>query len=321
MEHQSFPTDGEKLKDIVTGFIITAFMLAASVYLPVAGFFISLLLPMPILFYRLKLGRNNSIIIPLLIIVIMLVFSDKISVDILFFVGLLLTGFILSELMELNLSIEKTIAYTCSIIFIFSIACLFFYSNISGTSVFVMISEYVAKNLEHSMALYETMDISEEHLYIIANAMEKIKYVLAGIVPALIIITILFISWTCLLIAKPILKAKNLFYPDFGELKLWKVPEYLIWAVIACFVLLFWPEKTINLIGLNSIFILMAIFFFGGIAIIAFFFEKKAIPRGVRFFLYSLIFLQQIVLLIVIGLGFFDIWFDFRKLEVHNKKV
>jgi hypothetical protein len=33
-----------------------------------------------------------------------------------------------------------------------------------------------------------------------------------------------------------------------------------------------------------------------------------------RLFLYSLIALQQIVLLIVVALGFFDMWLNFRKL-------
>jgi hypothetical protein len=34
-----------------------------------------------------------------------------------------------------------------------------------------------------------------------------------------------------------------------------------------------------------------------------------------RVFLYSLIALQQVVLIVIIGLGLFDMWLNFRKLE------
>jgi uncharacterized protein YybS (DUF2232 family) len=62
----------------------------------------------------------------------------------------------------------------------------------------------------------------------------------------------------------------------------------------------------------------MTIYFFQGIAIVSFYFEKKKLPRVLRFVLYSFIALQQIILLVVIGLGFFDIWLNFRKLEVND---
>jgi len=59
----------------------------------------------------------------------------------------------------------------------------------------------------------------------------------------------------------------------------------------------------------------MSLYFFQGIAIAAFFFEKKKLPKMIRLFLYSLIGFQQIVLLFVIGMGFFDVWLDIRKLN------
>jgi uncharacterized protein YybS (DUF2232 family) len=58
----------------------------------------------------------------------------------------------------------------------------------------------------------------------------------------------------------------------------------------------------------------MSVYFFQGIAIVSFYFNKKRFPRVIRIFLYTLIAIQQLVLLAVIGLGFFDMWFNFRKL-------
>jgi len=77
---------------------------------------------------------------------------------------------------------------------------------------------------------------------------------------------------------------------------------------------LFLPNAAVKIIGLNGLLILMSVYFFQGIAIVSFYFNKKQFPRVVRIFLYTLIAIQQLVLLAVIGLGFFDMWFNFRKL-------
>jgi len=72
------------------------------------------------------------------------------------------------------------------------------------------------------------------------------------------------------MLAKPLLKTRNLFYPDFGQLNLWKTPEYFVWIAIACGILLLIPDKTVRLMGINGIIILMTIYFFQGMAIVNF---------------------------------------------------
>jgi uncharacterized protein YybS (DUF2232 family) len=59
----------------------------------------------------------------------------------------------------------------------------------------------------------------------------------------------------------------------------------------------------------------MAIYFFQGIAIVSFYFEKKRFPKILRGILYGLIALQQLVLLLVIAAGLFDVWIDFRRMK------
>jgi uncharacterized protein YybS (DUF2232 family) len=61
--------------------------------------------------------------------------------------------------------------------------------------------------------------------------------------------------------------------------------------------------------------IVMQVYFFQGIAIVAFFFNKKRVPRAIRWGLYTLMTLQPLVLLMVICLGFFDMWLNVRRLE------
>ncbi len=311
---------GDIPKDIVSGIAVTGLIFAVSVYMPIIGFFCALFIPLPTLFYRSKLGRKTGAIIPIITIITMVAVLGGISIDTLFFVELLLLGFVLSELIELDLSIEKTMLYACGSVILMGIVSLLFYSNMSDKGIYALVADYVSINLKLTLELYENMGVSQESIHMISNSLENIEYVLIRIIPALIVAAIFFVSWTNLLLAKPIFKSRELFYPSFGSLKLWKAPEFLVWGIIGCGLLLLLPDKTFKIFGLNGLLILITIYFFQGIAIVSFYFEKKRFPRGLRFFLYSLIALQQAILLVIIGLGFFDMWLNFRKLEPNLDK-
>jgi len=293
---------------------------AVSVYMPIFGFFCSLFIPLPILFYRSKLGRKTGAIIPIAAGVIMMMVLGRFSIDLLFFFELMLLGFILSELMAIDLSVERTVLFACGAILASAILGLAFYSQIIQKGLTDVAAEYVTKNLQLTLLLYEGMGMSEENIQLIANSLEQIQYVLLRIIPALAIASTLFVAWTSLLISRPLLKSRDLYYPDFGPLNLWKPPEHLVWGVIGCGLVLLIPSGSVKLIGLNGLIMLMAVYFFTGIAIVSFYFERKRFPRLLRIFLYSLIALQQFVLILVIGLGFFDVWLNFRKVKSPNTK-
>ena len=305
-------------KDIISGIAITSLIFAASIYMPIVGFFSALFIPLPTLYYRSKLGRAKGAAVPILASILMIAAIGKVSIDTLLFIELLFLGFVLSELVELNLSVEKTVLYACALVITTGTIVIFIYSNIRDLQIYSLITEYVKKNLELTLALYENMGVSQESIHMLSNSLESIQYVLVRIIPALVVSSTLFISWTSLLLAKPLLRSRKLFFPSYDSLKLWKAPEHLVWGIIACGVTLLLPNKAIKVFGLNGLLILMTVYFFQGIAIVSFYFEKKKFPRMLRFVLYSFIALQQIILLVVIGLGLFDIWLNFRKLGVNE---
>jgi len=302
------------VKDIVTGVSITSLIFLISVFIPIIGFVAALFIPLPILFYRLRLGRINGLVIPVISSLFMVVFIGGISLDILFFAGLLLIGFILGELFELNLSIEKTTLYASGSVVLSGLISLIISSMLTGEGVFTIVSNYVAKNLELTLVLYQSMGMSEENVQLISQSLDKIQHVLVTIIPALVSTSALFVAWISILLAKPVLISRSLYYPDFGPLNLWKAPDYLVWVVIGCGLALFLPIPVIKIIGLNGLLILMTVYFFQGIAIVSYYFNKKRFPKILRVFLYTLMALQQLILLAVIGLGFFDLWINFRKL-------
>ena len=303
------------LKDIANGVLITSLIFAASILIPVFGFFCSLFIPLPILYYRIKLGRTTSVIIPTLGFIIMVVVMGSFTIDVVFFAELLLVGFILGELLESRFPINKTVLYACGVVLISGIVSLFIFSSVSGKDLFSILSQYVAHNMELSLALYQSLGVSEENLKLIRGSLGKIQYILVRIIPALTIASTLLVIWINILVSKALLKGKFRFHPDYEKLNQWQAPDLLVWAVIGSGLLMLFPASATKLLGLNVLLISTTIYFFQGIAIVSFFFEKIQIPRFLKILIYIIIALWQLAWLAVIGIGLFDMWFNFRKLK------
>lgn len=312
------PFQSEVSKDIATGVMATLVIFSMSVFMPVVGFVFSMFIPLPILFYRAKLGRRHGMIVPLVAIAVMGLVFGGLTMDILFFSGLMFLGFAISEMFEKELSVEMTVVAACCIVLGAGLAGILLYSMVADTGIYALVSAYVATNLALSLDLYKGIGIPQETIDTISGSLDQIQFVLVRILPSLAAASTLFVAWTNLIAARPIMKRRGLSFPDFGHLNQWRAPEPLIWGVIGCGLILFLPATDIRLIGVNGLLVLLTIYFFQGIAIVSFFFEKKKLPRAIRVVLYMMIALQQLFLLVIICIGLFDMWINFRKIDTNK---
>ena len=302
-------------KDVIVAIAITAFICMATLYLRVLGPFVGLVvIPLPILFYRFKLGRSLGLLIlaaVVLIVISVVGWSSIGAVAFLFELGLV--GLILPEVFEMNLSVEKTVGITTGAVLAAGAVMLALYSLLSTATPWAVVSDYLEKSVEMAIAMYREIDASEEKIEILVRSLEGILYLMLRIIPAIVVVITLFVVWSNLLLARSLLRSKELFCPDFGKLNQWKAPEHLIWVAIASGGLLLFAHPGIMMLGINGLIVIMMIYFFQGIAIVSFYFEKKQFPKVLRAILYGLIAMQQLLLLVVIAVGFFDVWFDFRR--------
>ena len=312
------PFQSEVSKDIATGVMATLVIFSMSVFMPVVGFLFSMFIPLPILFYRAKLGRRHGMIVPLVAIAVMGLVFGGLTMDILFFSGLMFLGFAISEMFEKELSVEMTVVAACCIVLGAGLAGILLYSMVADTGIYALVSAYVATNLALSLDLYKGIGIPQETIDTISGSLDQIQFVLVRILPSLAAASTLFVAWTNLIAARPIMERRGLSFPDFGHLNQWRAPEPLIWGVIGCGLILFLPATDIRLIGVNGLLVLLTIYFFQGIAIVSFFFEKKKLPRAIRVVLYMMIALQQLFLLVIICIGLFDMWINFRKIDTNK---
>ncbi|MFO7753433.1 MAG: YybS family protein [Desulfobacteraceae bacterium] len=302
-------------RDILSGIAICMLIFVSTLYLPVLGFFMTCVLPQPVLFYRLKLGRNLGLVIPLAVVILIGILIQGLTVDIFFCFALLMTGYVLGEFLETRMSMEKTIAYTVASTLGICLALLIIYTVTTGQNLLTLVSDYVVKNLEFSLQLYSEMGLSEEKIGLISSKLELIGYYLTRLLPALLTVMLTVIAWLNTLLIKKILKKKGITFSWLGILNRWKTYDHLVWFVILFSLITLIPHRGAALLGWNFLLVLMLVYFFQGMAVLAFYFEKKGFPAVLRFFFYSLIVIQQVLIILVIGLGFFDTWLNFRKLE------
>lgn len=301
------------MKDIVNGVLITCLILAASMLIPLVGIFCSLLLPLPTLYYRIKLGRTISALIPIIGLVLLVVVMNTLPFDIVFVAVLLIIGFSLGELLESHFSIEKTVLVTCGLVFLGGAFSLTFISAATGHSLLADFSQSVANNREFLLQLYQSMGLPAEGIPDFTRFLDEIQKIVIRILPALVVTTTFFIIWINLLLGRSLLKSRQMVYPAYDRLNLWQAPDHLVWGIIGCGLLMLIPDDFSKTIGLNGLITLMMVYFFQGIAIVSFFFEKMQVPRFAKIMLYALLVLQE-VLLVVIAIGFIDVWANFRKL-------
>jgi uncharacterized protein YybS (DUF2232 family) len=135
------------------------------------------------------------------------------------------------------------------------------------------------------------------------------------LLPGMFVSCTLLISWLNLLICRRYCGTSAPELCGERNLCLWKSPEHLVWAAIASGFLLLLPWSGLDLVGSNLIRVIGTVYFFQGIAIVAFYFQRSKMPLLLKALMYGLLFLTAGTRIGVAALGLFDVWFDFRKLN------
>ena len=304
----------QNARDIAAGTAIAVVCALISVYFPVPGFICFLLLPLPVLFYRVKLGRPAAAAITIAALVLISQALDGATADIWMILGMLGLGFGLGDFLERDFSIEQTIGWACILVLTSGLVILVVLGNLTAGGPWGLMSEYIRRNLEMTAALYREIEAPEKNIRLLTESMDQLHHVLTRIVPALVAAGLLFAAWMNVLIARAVLRYNRMPVPEFGILNRWRAPENLVWAVIACALLIVMPHSLFKFAGLNGLIVLLPIYLFQGLAIVSFYFESKQMPVVLRVLIYVFIAIQQLLALIVVGLGFFDTWADFRRL-------
>lgn len=147
-----------------------------------------------------------------------------------------------------------------------------------------------------------------------------IAYYATRLIPGMVVCTAIFVIWLNVLVSRKLFYRETLF-PNMESLRRWHLPFFYVWILIGVSGLLLldiyvFQNNVLKIIALNIFLVFGLVYFFQGLAILAFYSQRWSVSPFVKiiFYLLFLLFFQPVGILLL-AFGFFDSWFDFRKLS------
>lgn len=303
------------IRDVLKGILYSLLIIFVMYTMPIIGIFAWVILPLPVLFYRLKIGRNATGIIMVVCLIVLSALTHNIVFSALYFGSFLLTGFLLGEFIEKHLGIEKILSFTCLILFGTFALLLIIYAFHQGHTPGQLLASYVSKYqsittelISQSKQLYPDVELDLE-LY------QKITELLMMTLPGILFSTYMVMALFNTVMIRKLLAKNNITVQSIENLILWKSSDYMVFILIGLSMLILVPAKSLQVLFINCVIILLTVYFLQGLAVVSFFFEKKSAPLAAKIFFYILIALQPLFSLLITGVGIFDTWINFRKLD------
>lgn len=299
-------------------------LLLVSAAVPLIGSFLSLLTPLPFLYYTTKKGFIEGIKIAAATgaIVGMISYFSGYPHLILRCLELSLLGLVLAEIFRRGFSYGYAVFWGTISMLLFGIIMLVMIGATKDTGPIALILDSLQGNLKDSiLQVYPNIGSDTEEMAKLQEFLRAVAGILAMIYPALYILGTGFTVWLNLVISKPVFRLAGLTYPDLGAADRWRSPDLMVWGwIAAAFFSFILPIGGIRFFAVNILIVTSVIYMFHGISVAVFFFNKYQVPSWVRIGAYFLIFFQFFIVGVGLAMvGLFDQWIDFRK--IHSKRV
>lgn len=302
----------ELMKNFVLALASILLLYLSGVAIPLVGVLLLPLVPQPALAFGIKYGKAAGSALLGLGTFILLILSGQ---------GLAL-GFSILALMVVLLywslgrgwSIEwVVVGPACGLLA--AVSAFLLYLSGSFAHIQELVRSALKENLDISLKVYEQIGFSQESMEVLRQRAPQMIEMVLQTMPALAFFGFVVVILINLYFLHRRFPDRELFVPA-GDLREWKSPEPLVWCFIISGFALFLPGwLAFKTLALNLFLVIAVFYFFQGLAILAYYFHHKNVPVLLRSLAYALIMFEQILTLIVVGLGLFDLWGDFRRLK------
>lgn len=302
----------EPVKSFVLALASVVVLFVAGVAIPVVGFLLIPLVPQPALAFGLKYGRGWGVGLLALGTVLFLWLAGK----------ALALGFGLLAVMVILLygslgkgkSIEWVVGATAAGM-LAAVSAVLVYRFGSFEGVGEVIRGVLRENLEFSVRVYEQIGFSEMTVAALRERAPQVIEIVLQVLPAVVFVGFGVVVLINVFFLRRRFPGRALIVRP-GDLREWRSPEPLVWCfIVSGFALVLPGWQALRMAALNFFLVSAAFYFFQGLAIVAYYFHRKNVPVALRGLAYALILLEQILALLVVGLGLFDLWGDFRRLK------
>lgn len=185
----------------------------------------------------------------------------------------------------------------------------------SGHGLGALWNGFWADETKLALGLYKQAGVQSQALQAVNHTMRTVGHVVTRMGPGILLTMSLLLAWGNLLLSRRI---------DVGQGRLvsmagWRAPDALIWPLVAALALMVFGGGVLFWAAANLALVLAVIYFFQGLAVLAYWLDKKNAPRLLRAGIYLLVAVEIFMAVLVAAAGLFDTWFNFRRLGIEPK--
>ncbi|HPZ10288.1 MAG TPA: YybS family protein [Candidatus Eremiobacteraeota bacterium] len=248
---------------------------------------------------------------------------------ILFVINFNLVGLALGMAIKWKWSVTRALISGTLVNFISAIVAIFLLAGLMG----INMEKSIDQARLQAMEVYKAMNFTQEQLEQISEQMNFNVELCKIIFISLLLFTSLITIFVQYIVAQLILKKLGYLIPPLPAFKSWRLSWHYAWLLITGIILTYlgMPEdmkssaeifehiKPLGVVGINILYLCAILYFTIGISIIYSFLDKFKVPLiGKILICFFLAFCAQYM---VLFLGLFDTWVDFRKLQKPEEKT
>ena len=193
------------------------------------------------------------------------------------------------------------------------------YVNMKDVSISSVLTDYYSSSLGEFLTLQEQAGLPADQLEYLKEYTPNLVKLMSLLTPSFAFISIIGILLLNIILLRRLFAMMKIL-PLRSLLSDWHVPFSGVWVVISALTIVVgwingFAVPYLMPVVLNILFILGFLYYIQGLGIILYYFDKKEVSFLVKVFFYSFILLLfQVSTLALVATGFFDSWFDFRKM-------
>ena len=285
-------------------------LFAAYAVIPAAGLISGLLAPFPALYATLRFSRMTAVAVTLgAAAILATVFGIQVAV--LYLLQCVVIAHLLPELFVRGYSVARIMIWTTAInLMLFVVAALTF-AALSGVNIHSLAVTEINGSISQALTIYEKAGVKGEELEAMKKSMSMAAALISRIYPALMTVMLMVMAGFNLALIRRFagrtgyeVKLEN--FNDF------RMPEQIIWLLIAAGFALLSSNPVINTPALNLVVVLSVFYFLQGLAVLLTIIARLAYPGVIRIGLYMMLLFQPYLAALVALFGMFDLWGDFR---------
>jgi uncharacterized protein YybS (DUF2232 family) len=315
--------DRIQARDVLIPYGIFLAIILVTFVAPPLGMLFAMFTPVPLILVYLQRGKITGLItITGIGLALLVLVGPQVAIAFIAAYGIMAAA--MAETTRLSFSFEKIVLISALVPAVLTLLILFIGLAGEGESSIKALEDTLKSEAESYIQVLEKSGETPKNLKDIRKSVEDTIPIAVKVFPSFILISALVGAIANFLAVRYLwLRFYTRQYFEETDVSRWMLPDVMVWVLIASVGSMLFGPGISQVAGTNLVIILLFLYFLQGLSVVVHILKKKALPKWVWIVVFILIPLNSMFLGLapmflglVMGMGLFDIWVDFRKIRV-----